>query len=137
MTFVVSFLVVVGICAMASAAWRFLTLRTKGFPVVVRSLPGEEGRHWRHGVVVYSPNALRVYKLRSLLPRADFHLKRLSTEIAGRRQVKDVERHILESSLHIVELQCNKKSLELALDSQADTALVAWLESRPSERRVR
>lgn len=135
-TLVVLLCLVVVLGALA-ATWRFFSLRSHGVSVVIRPLPSPVGRHWRHGVVVYSEQELTLYKLRSLQPWPDFTLSRLKTEIVNRRQVVDQERHVLENYLHVVEVREGDQHFEVAVDRRGDTALVAWLESRPSERRVR
>lgn len=121
--------------AMLSAAWRFFTLRSRGCPVVIRSLPNPDGRHWRHGVLIYSDRSARLYKLRSLRLDSDVVLTRLGLSIDGRRQMTAREAHVLEPDLHIVQLDHRGKKWEMAVDSSGDTALVAWLESAPSARR--
>ena len=122
----------------ATCMWRFFTLRKKGYPVVVRSLPSEDGRHWRHGVLIFSGVSVKFYKLRSLKPDSNLVLTRLATEIIGRREITHRERSFLESNLHVVEIRHRQRERwEIALDSQGDTALVSWLESAPSARRDR
>lgn len=125
------------ILAVVAAIGRFLGLRSKGVSVVVRPLPSPAGRHWRHGALIYSEEEVKVYKLRTLQPWPDFTLSRLETEIINRRPVSDDEAHVLEQDLHVVELRSADMHWEMAVDQRSDTALVAWLESRPSERRVR
>ncbi len=133
---IVATMLVLVATGMVAVGWRFLALRSKGFPVVVRDLPSPEGRHWRHGVLICSGTTARLFKVRSLRPMADALLSRSNTEILSRRQPVGAERQILEDGVHIVELAAGGKHLELAIPQQVDTALVAWLESCPSERRV-
>lgn len=123
--------------ACLAALWRFMTLRSQGYPVVVRSLPNQDGKHWRHGVLLYAETSARFFQLRSVSPQCDLTLTRLGTEIIGRREITQFERKFLESTLHVVEIAHRGKHYEIAVDSQGDTALVAWLESGPSERRDR
>ncbi|QFQ02698.1 hypothetical protein CUROG_06710 [Corynebacterium urogenitale] len=125
------------VLACLGALWRFTALRSKGYPVVIRSLPNEDARHWRHGVLVYSGTSAKFYKLRSIRPESDLSFTRLGTEIISRREITQRERNCLESDLHVIEVEHRQKRWELALDSQGDTALVAWLESGPSARRDR
>lgn len=136
-TILITVVVIAVFCGMLIAAARFLTLRSRGIPVVIRSLPNPDGRHWRHGVLVYRPSVARVYKLRSIRPESDIQLDRHHTEITGRRAITDREKHFLEPELHVMTLEGEGKTWEVALDESGDTALVSWLESAPSERRVR
>lgn len=116
---------------------RFLTLRSRGIPVVVRSVPNPEARHWRHGVLVYGGMHARVFKLRSVRPEPDISLSRQGTAITARREINSREAHFLEPELHVLSLEDNGAHWEVALDDAGDTALVAWLESAPSTRMVR
>lgn len=124
-------------CGVIVAGARFLTLRSRGIPVVVRSLPNQDGRHWRHGVLVYGSGIARVYKLRSVRPESDLQLNRHHTEITDRRIITDRESAFLEPELHVMTLEDGAKTWEVALDDAGDTALVSWLESAPSERMIR
>lgn len=134
-------LIIVAVCVVAfgvlMAGGRFLTLRSRGIPVVVRSVPNPDGRHWRHGVLVYGGMQARVFKLRSLRPESDISLSRQGTEITGRREITGREATFLEDELHVLSLSDGEARWEVALDDAGDTALVAWLESAPSTRMVR
>lgn len=105
--------------------------------MVIRSLPNPDGRHWRHGILVYGPTTARVFKVRSIRPESDIQLSRQRTEISGRRSISSRESHFLESDLHVLNLLDCSRKWEVALDDAGDTALVSWLESAPSERMVR
>lgn len=131
-------LALVVLAVLAACMWRFFTLRSNGYPVVVRRLPSEDGRHWRHGVLVFSGISVKFYKLRSIKPDSNLVLTRLATEIVGRREMTDRERVFMEPDMHVIELRHgSKERWEIALDSQGDTAMVSWLESAPSARRDR
>lgn len=116
--------------------WRFFTLRSHGYPVLVRSLPAEAGRKWRHGVLLYSGTQAKFYKVRSIWPESDVQLTRIGTSIVDRRQVGGRELRFMEEGVHVVVVETQGRRYEIAVDDQGDTALVAWLESAPSERRV-
>ncbi|AWT25845.1 MULTISPECIES: DUF2550 domain-containing protein [Corynebacterium] len=134
-------LIIVLVClaafAVVMACGRFLTLRSRGIPVVVRSLPNPDGRHWRHGVLVYGAMHARVFKLRSLRPESDISISRQRTSIECRRPITDKESNFLEPELHVLALDDGGVRWEVAIDDAGDTALVAWLESAPSTRSVR
>ncbi|HIW90574.1 MAG TPA: DUF2550 domain-containing protein [Candidatus Corynebacterium avicola] len=136
-TILVTVAVIIAVCGVMMAGGRFLLLRSRGIPVVIRSLPNPDGRHWRHGVLVYGAQRARVYKLRSLRPEPDLQLSRQRTEITDRRSITEWESQFLESELHVLGLTSEDQDLEVALDDAGDTALVSWLESAPSERMVR
>lgn len=136
-TIVVTVVVIVFVCGLMIAAARFLTLRSRGIPVVIRSLPNPDGRHWRHGILVYGASTARVFKVRSIRSEPDIQLSRQRTEIAGRRSIDTIEASFLEPDLHVLNLVDAEATWEVALDDAGDTALVSWLESAPSERMVR
>lgn len=136
MAWLLYFLAAVALFVGTAVVWRFFTLRSQGYPVVVRRLPNSDGRHWRHGILKYSGHSARFYKLRSLRPASDVVLTRLGTAIVSRREITPRESAFLEDNVHVVEVVHRKTHWEIALDSAGDTALVAWLESAPSERRI-
>lgn len=136
-TILVTVAVIVVVCGAMIAGGRFLLLRSRGIPVVIRSLPNPAGRHWRHGILVYGAQRARVYKLRSLRPEPDLQLSRQDTQITDRREITEWESQFLEPELHVLAVNDSGKQWEVALDDAGDTALVSWLESAPSERLVR
>ena len=130
------FLAAVVLFIIVVVVWRFFALRSQGYPVVVRRLPNSDGRHWRHGILKYSGQSAQFHKLRSLRPASDVVLTRLGTTIVSRREITQRESAFLEDNVHVVEVAHRSTHWEIALDSAGDTALVAWLESAPSERRI-
>ena len=136
-TILVTVVVIIAVCGVMMAGGRFLLLRSRGIPVVIRSLPNPDGRHWRHGVLVSGSRTALVYKLRSLRPESDIVLSRQGTEITERRKITERESQFLETELHVLGLRSEGQTWEVALDDAGDTALVSWLESAPSERMVR
>ena len=101
----------------------------------MRPADSKDGRHWRHGVLVYSATSAKFYKLRSIRPESNVTLTRLGTEIVQRREISERETQFLERSMHVIRVRHRDREWELSLDSAGDTALVAWLESGPSARR--
>lgn len=119
----------------AGSAYRFFTLRSVGFPVVVRALPSPEGRRWRHGVLLFSDSYARFYKVRSILPWGDVLMPRHSIEIVSRRTAGTSDQGALHEGAGVLRIRVHDKDYEMAMSGDADTALVAWLESSPSTRR--
>ena len=136
MDVILAILFVMAALVCALGMWRFFTLRTKGFPVVVRPASSKDGRHWRHGVLVYSGTAAKFYKLRSVRPVCNLYFTRLGTEILGRREITPREAGMLDKNTHVVRIAHRAQEWEIAVNSSGDTALVAWLESGPSARRA-
>jgi hypothetical protein len=122
----------------ALALWRFASLHAKGTPMIARPIPAADGAHWRHGVMVYTESCLKLYKLRSLRPGRDAEFARNDVKIIDRRDPTDIEAGFFQPGLRVVRIESAKNGQwELALDSSADTALVAWVESKPSSRQTR
>lgn len=129
------FVIVSIVCfaVLALAAWRFFVLRPHGISVVMRTMNGP----WRHGVISYSDELLKFYKLRSLSPRVDIQLVRNRTELVGRRERRDDECSTLEDGLRILAIKSNAKEYEIAFDLRGETAFTSWLESAPTARAQR
>lgn len=120
------------------ALWRFASLHAKGTPIIARRLPAGDGAHWRHGVMVYSESGLKMYKLRSLRPGHDVDFARHDVTIVDRRDPTAVEAGFFAPGLHVLHITSGRSGeWEFAMDSSADTALVAWTESKPSPRQTR
>lgn len=137
MSIVWTLIAVLCVLAVIAAAWRFFALRSRGTAVVVRPLPSRDARQWRHGVLLYNEAEAQLFKLLSLAPWPDFLMERHNTEIINRRPVNDKEQGMLEADLRILEMRSGNQTFEVAVDAGGDTALVAWIESGPSPRRVR
>lgn len=119
------------------AFWRFLTKRAGGTQVIMRRLPAKESHGWRHGVIRYKGDMLEFYKLRSLSPHPDIVLRRDELVLNGRREKTGAEQKFMEERTRIVQLKSSTRQCEWALNSHAEMALLAWLESAPTRPVVR
>jgi hypothetical protein len=117
--------------------YRINQLRGSGTSALLRELPADDGRAWRHGVVRYDDNALEYFRLRSMRPGPQRSVLRQSVVNRGRRNPSAAEAELLDDSMVILELADRGGAFELALDSGAVTAFQSWLESRPSQRAER
>ncbi len=135
------FIVVVGLFFVVGgglALWRLTALRSQGTSIIMRPLPAADGDAWRYGVMMYTDCGIKMYKLRSLRPGPNVVIARHDVEIVSRREPTDIEAGFFDPGLSVVEIQSTQLGKwELALTSSADTALVAWVESRPSLRQTR
>lgn len=111
------------------AAWRLVTQRSKGTPVIVRRLPAKGTHGWRHGVIRYHGDQLEYFKLRSLSPTPDVVLHRRELVLSGRREKTDAEEKFMQENRKIVILKTPRTVCEWALDAHSEMALLAWLES--------
>jgi hypothetical protein len=117
--------------------YRINQLRGSGTSALLRELPADDGRAWRHGVVRYDDNAMEYFRLRSLRPGPNRLVLRQVVATQGRRSPTPSEADVMDSSMVILELADRDGSFELAMDCGAVTAFQSWLESRPSQRAER
>lgn len=132
-------LAVVAVIAMAMfyMFYRINQLRGSGTSALLRELPADDGRAWRHGVVRYDDNAVEYFRLRSLRPGCQRLVLRQAVVTRGRRSPTAAEADFLDEGMVVLELADRGGAFELALDSGAVTAFQSWLESRPSQRAER
>lgn len=110
------------------------SLQDKGTGVVLRVLPAEEDRGWRHGILVYDEDSVAFYMLRKLVNKRTVVLERDEIEIKSRRSPRGRECEMMDDTVHIVHITGGDVEVELALEPSAHAALLSWLESRPSKR---
>lgn len=132
-------LAVVALIAMAMfyMFYRINQLRGAGTSALLRELPADDGRAWRHGVVRYDDNAVEYFRLRSWRPGPQRLVLRQGVVTRGRRNPTPAEADVLGDGMVVLELADSGGAFELALDSGAVTAFQSWLESRPSQRAER
>ena len=119
------------------ATWRFIALRSKGTPVLLRKLPTPGDAGWRHGAIRYVDGKIEFFKLRSLSPRADLSIEREMLEVLDRRSPSEHEVLYMHPNTRILQISFGGNSYELAFENRGDNAFVAWLESAPTQRVVR
>nr|WP_246858229.1 DUF2550 domain-containing protein [Corynebacterium sp. sy017] len=115
------------------AAWRFLTLRSKGTPVILRRLPATGTHGWRHGLFRYHGDSLHYFMLRSIAPLADMLFERTHVVIKGHRDVTNREDSFLFGD-KIVQFSHHGQDYELVCSPHAEMAFTAWVEAAPSSR---
>lgn len=121
----------------AAAVWRFLVVRNNGTQVLMRRLPANGTHGWRHGVLMYSGEAMRFYKLRSLSFGPDLDLTRNAITITGRRYATESEQDFMPSVEVVVLFAVDGVDYEFATERPAAMALISWVESAPDKRHVR
>lgn len=130
-------LIVFAVLAVLLAIWRFLTLRSRGTTILLRSLPASGVHGWRHGTVRYDGDDLEYFKLRSLSPKANHVFTRQRLEFHEPRQMTAAEAAFMPEGMSIATLCEEGKHYEIALDLHSLMALTAWIESAPHERKER
>ena len=137
MDIVIWVLIVLAVLAVLLAAWRFLTLRSRGTSIILRRLPASGTHGWRHGTIRYNGDDLEYFKLRSISPRADLVFNRQTLEVRGTRGMSPQEAGFMDTGLTIFDLAAADVDYEVGLDAHGSMALTAWLESAPDIRTER
>lgn len=117
------------------AGLRFVLLRSKGTPMLLRTLPAKGSHAWRHGIVRYTPETMEYFKLRSLRPGIDLSFPRLDIVVQDHRELDDVEATFMSEAGQVVIITCGGREYELAFDLHGAMAFNAWVESAPSPRK--
>lgn len=115
------------------ALWRFVKLRAQGTQVLIRRMPANSARGWRHGVIRYRGELIDFFMLRSINPTPDVTFARHGFVLKGRREATSVEQKFMESQLRILEVETNRGVFEWAVGPHTEMALLAWVESAPTQ----
>ena len=131
-------LVGVLLCAVLLLFYRLWKMRQGGTAALLRDAPAVGGHGWRHGVIRYRGEEARFFRLSSLRPWPDRRLSRRGLEIIGRRAPRGDEFDIMTDDSVVVELKDTtageQRGYELAVERDALTAFLSWVESGPSLR---
>ena len=131
-------LVSVLLLVVLALSFRLWKMKQGGTPAILRDMPAVGGHGWRHGVVRYRGDEARFYRLSSVRLWPDRRLARRGLEILSRRAPRGVEFDIMTDEVIVLDLQdasgSQARSYEMALDRDALTAFLSWVESRPSPR---
>jgi hypothetical protein len=124
--------------AVAGLSFRLWKLGQGGTPAMLRDIPATGGHGWRHGVVRYRGEEARFYRLSSVRLWPDRRLSRRGLEVLSRRAPLGDEFDIMTDEVVVLQLQdvtgSQARGYEMALDRDALTAFLSWVESRPSPR---
>ncbi len=118
--------------------YRLWKMRQGGTAALLRDTPAVGGHGWRHGVIRYRGDEARFYRLSSLRPWPDRRLTRRGLDIIARRAPRGDEFDLMNNEVVVIELNDasadQQRGYEMALDRDALTAFLSWVESRPSPR---
>ena len=117
---------------------RLWNLGQGGTAAILRDIPAVGGHGWRHGVIRYRGDEAQFYRLSSLRLWPDRRLGRRGLEVISRRAPRGDEFDIMTEETVVLELRdttgMQDRGYEMALDRGALTAVLSWVESRPSPR---
>ncbi len=97
----------------------------------LRLKPRSQGRGWVLGVGRFVGDDLQWFRVFSLARRPRRTLTRKDLEVRSRRIPKGAESLSLLKGAEVVELRSGRGVVEVALDREAMTGFLAWLEARP------
>lgn len=112
---------------------RWILLRRGGIDVSlrVRVRVRASGRGWLVGVALYSGDDLHWFRVFSVLPDPTRILSRRLLEIIGRRAPDGPEAWSIQPDAVILECRHAGEPLQLAMDADALTGFLSWLEAGP------
>ncbi|GAA2348254.1 DUF2550 domain-containing protein [Saccharopolyspora halophila] len=137
---VVFLVVLLGLLVLAALligvlAWRRLReLRVGGIDVALRATRNGRGRGWNLGVAHYRGEEFAWYRILSLRSGPNWVINRHTVEIAQRREPTGAEAYAMPAGSTVLDL--TGPDLELAMNSDALTGFLSWLESAPPGRSV-
>ncbi|MFC7340966.1 DUF2550 domain-containing protein [Saccharopolyspora griseoalba] len=116
-------------------AWRRLReLRVGGIDVALRASKNGKARGWNLGVAHYRGEEFAWYRILSLRSGPNWVINRRTVEIAQRREPTGAEAYAMPAGSTVLDL--TGPDLELAMNTDALTGFLSWLESSPPGRSV-
>ncbi|AKK10902.1 DUF2550 family protein [Corynebacterium uterequi] len=137
MRFAIVLVVGLVLVAVALAAWRFLIVRSQGTGGLFRTSSTGVWGTWHYALLRYSGDELLIYRLTSLLPAADIVLHRTFLSIKSHRRPQSGELDVIDPDTVLITIEHGQRQYEFALEHHAAKAIIAWVESAPSERQER
>ena len=92
------------------------------------------GRGWILGLGRYSGGVLEFFRIFSLSPRPRYVLDRADLVYDGQREPSGVEAHSLYAGHVVVTCHSADGEFELAMDPEAVTGFLSWMEAAPPGR---
>jgi hypothetical protein len=115
---------------------RLRLLRAGGVHVALRSRVNTIGRGWHLGVGRYRGDEFVWYRVLSIRSGPDHVIPRVGLEIADRREPSAPETYTMPAGATVLRCRGQAGDLELAMDTDALTGFLSWLESSPPGRAV-
>jgi Protein of unknown function (DUF2550) len=112
---------------------RWSMIRNGGIDVSMRVRVGPRGRGWLLGVARYDGDELHWFRVFSVLPQPTWTLSRRILEIIGRRTPDGPEIWSVQPGAVILECRHAGQPVQLAMDIDALTGFLSWLEATPPE----
>lgn len=116
------------------ALLRLFTVRSQGTTVLIRTLPAQGENGWRHGILKYSGDTLKFFKLRSILPKSDLDFDRRLTHVESHRPPQDNELSFMPEVSRVLHIVSDGSEYEISAERRGAMGLVSWIESAPDVR---
>ncbi|HWC83302.1 MAG TPA: DUF2550 domain-containing protein [Pseudonocardiaceae bacterium] len=134
--FVGLILIAVAIALAFYASRRFRLLREGGVHVALRHRIDDSGRGWQLGVGRYRGDEFVWYRVLSVRSGPDCVIQRANFEVADRREPSVPESYSMPADAIVLRCRAKVGELEIAMDTEALTGFLSWLESSPPGRAV-
>ncbi|RJQ66901.1 DUF2550 family protein [Pseudonocardiaceae bacterium YIM PH 21723] len=119
----------VSLCMVAFRRLRHI--RKGGIEVALRVSPDHSIRGWHVGVGHYRGDEFAWYRIFSIRSGPDRLITRSEVEITGRREVTGPESYSVPSGARVLRCTSSLGEFELAMEDDALTGFLSWLESAP------
>ena len=97
----------------------------------LRVRPRRMGRGWAPGIGRYGGDRLEWFRVFSVLPRPTRILPRAELEVSGQRPPEGPESLLVQAGAVIITCRFQDDEVQLAMNSEAVTGFMSWLESSP------
>jgi hypothetical protein len=123
-------LIAIAVVLAGYAVRRLRLLREGGVHVALRHRFGDS-RGWQVGVGRYRGDEFVWYRVLSIRSGPDHVIPRIGLEIADRRSPNGPESYAMPVDATVLRCRADTGELELAMDTEALTGFMSWLESSP------
>jgi hypothetical protein len=124
-------LILVAIVLAWSALRRLKLLREGGVHVALRRRIDDSGRGWLLGVGRYRGDEFVWYRVLSVRSGPDQVIPRIGLQISDRRQPEVAEHYAMPTEATVLRCRDNDIEIELAMNGEALTGFLSWLEAAP------
>lgn len=124
-------LIVLAIVLAWSALRRLKLLREGGVHVALRRRIDDSGRGWLLGVGRYRGDEFVWYRVLSVRSGPDQVIPRIGLQISDRRQPHTAENYAMPTEATVLRCRDNDTEIELAMNGEALTGFLSWLEAAP------
>jgi hypothetical protein len=128
----IGLVLLVAVLVVVFLAWRRVRLvRQSGVDVALRLNPEREASRWHLGIARYQGEEFVWYRVTSLRSGPNTVIRRGDLTIVSRREPSGSEVYAMPSGATVLSCRDQDGALELAMNPDALTGFLSWLESSP------